>query len=534
MLCIAAYGAVPRTISFQGRLTNLSGVPTPGEFPMTFRLWDDSTGGNALLVGVLPSVQVDDDGLYSVEVAVPDSVAFDNQLWLGVEIESNGEMTPRYKLTASPHAFWAMNSSQIQGNTVADLDTRYLNEGQPDAVTTGMIKSGEIVNSDLCDTAKIAPSKILGTAWTALNDGALSGLSADSLDGRKAGNLSENIPMSNGILCANLNADMLDGTGSEGFIAGGGTMNSVPQFTSPNRLGDSPIFVTADTVLLTGGMRVTDKASIGPGCTNAGVNSFAVGYNCAASGSYAVVAGGHSNTAGGTFACIAGGDSNAAGNTRAFVGGGHRNAATATSTSIAGGYRNIASDTFATVGGGYTNEATRRGSTVGGGYGNHASERFATVAGGNDNRAGGNTATVAGGYWNTASGSYSFVGGGYTNSVKGSYSAIICGIADTIITGADYSCLFGIKSRLTQDSTFMVDMPHIRFGNETHGYEFPASDGSAGQSLVTDGSGHLSWQNPALPSVSANEMRVLVSTLKAQQAEIDSLRIEMRRMKLGR
>jgi hypothetical protein len=55
--------------------------------------------------------------------------------------------------------------------------------------------------------------------------------------------------------------------------------------------------------------------------------------------------------------------------------------------------------------------------------------------------------------------------------------------------------LFGINSYLSEDSTFMVDMPHIRFGDEATGYELPASDGSAGQVMATDGSGQLNWVN---------------------------------------
>lgn len=39
----------------------------------------------------------------------------------------------------------------------------------------------------------------------------------------------------------------------------------------------------------------------------------------------------------------------------------------------------------------------------------------------------------------------------------------------------------------------MVDMPHIRFGDEADGYEFPAADGDIGQILTTDGAGSLNW-----------------------------------------
>lgn len=47
--------------------------------------------------------------------------------------------------------------------------------------------------------------------WHGGNDGAGSGLDADSVDGYSPGNASGNIPLSNGTVNANLNADLLDG-----------------------------------------------------------------------------------------------------------------------------------------------------------------------------------------------------------------------------------------------------------------------------------------------------------------------------------
>ena len=47
--------------------------------------------------------------------------------------------------------------------------------------------------------------------WHAGNDGSGSGLDADLLDGKHAGNASGNVPVSNGTLNINLNADLLDG-----------------------------------------------------------------------------------------------------------------------------------------------------------------------------------------------------------------------------------------------------------------------------------------------------------------------------------
>jgi len=49
------------------------------------------------------------------------------------------------------------------------------------------------------------------TIWHAGNDGPGSGLNADLLDNYTAGNASGNIPISNGTINSNLNADLLDG-----------------------------------------------------------------------------------------------------------------------------------------------------------------------------------------------------------------------------------------------------------------------------------------------------------------------------------
>jgi hypothetical protein len=165
------------------------------------------------------------------------------------------------------------------------------------------------------------------------------------------------------------------------------------------------------------------------------------------------------------------------------VGGGIDNSASGRDATIGGGNGNTASGGwYATVGGGFENTAANDRSTVGGGYQNKATDAGATIAGGQMNMADGYNSTI---------------GGGFKNHVTGDYSAILGGYADTIETFVGYSYLFGIRSRLTRDSTFMVDMPHIRFGDETDGYEFPTTDGSSGQVMTTDGTGQLSWADPS-------------------------------------
>jgi hypothetical protein len=159
----------------------------------------------------------------------------------------------------------------------------------------------------------------------------------------------------------------------------------------------------------------TGKATIGPGNSNTGVCSFVAGM------------------------------ANSAGHDFATVGGGLGNTASGQSSTVAGGSGNTASGFLATVGGGDGNNASDTSSTVSGGFSNAAGKR----------------ATVGGGLLNEALGEYAAIGGGNQNLVEGDYSAVLGGYANAITATADYSYLFGIGSSLDEDSTFMVDLPHI-------------------------------------------------------------------------
>lgn len=195
---------------------------------------------------------------------------------------------------------------------------------------------------------------------------------------------------------------------------------------------------------------------------------------------YCTISGGFNNTASGSNAAVGGGWNNIVGGLSAVISGGLDNRADGYYSTIGGGNLNrVPTDKhYATIAGGYADTANAYAASIGGGYQNAARDTAATIAGGRRNHANGHASTVAGGEDNLAGGNYSAVLGGYANAVD-----------DT----ADYSYLFGIGSNLTQDSTFMVDVPHIRFGDETDGYEFPASDGSIDQVMATDGNGQLSW-----------------------------------------
>lgn len=208
---------------------------------------------------------------------------------------------------------------------------------------------------------------------------------------------------------------------------------------------------------------------------------------------YSTIAGGQGNTVWGTHCAVGGGAANTAGYGGSTIGGGANNETWGVGSTVGGGKENSALNWHSTVSGGVGNNANGWSSTVGGGNHDTASGDYSTVSGGINNEASGDYTAVCGGENNTASGSHSVVAGGHRNIAEGSYSSILGGYGDTITSTADYSYLFGIGSMLTEDSTFMVDMPHIRFGDETDGYEFPPSRGQNGEVMATDGNGQLSW-----------------------------------------
>jgi len=111
ILGLAVFAQVPQTISFQGRLTDITGEPLPdSDYALTFRLYDSGTGGTALWSEV-QTVNTS-NGLFTVMLgeATPfvDIEDFYAPLWLSVDIDGAGELDPRYQLGASPYAFVAI------------------------------------------------------------------------------------------------------------------------------------------------------------------------------------------------------------------------------------------------------------------------------------------------------------------------------------------------------------------------------------------------------------------------------------------
>jgi len=103
----ASLAAVPELIDYQGKVTTSDGTPLNGDYPIQFSIYADSTGGVALWTESHTSVSVS-EGLFHVFLGsvadLPDTLFDEADRWLGINVDSDGEMSPRIRIGSVPYA----------------------------------------------------------------------------------------------------------------------------------------------------------------------------------------------------------------------------------------------------------------------------------------------------------------------------------------------------------------------------------------------------------------------------------------------
>lgn len=120
---------VPDSFHYQGRLTDLAGVPvdtatTGAPVEMIFELFDSATATTAVWTQTFPAVDVD-EGLFQVDLggtAAPlTAVDFGQPLWLQITVDGD-LLGARLPMLAVPQALHAADSSLLDGVTAASLE----------------------------------------------------------------------------------------------------------------------------------------------------------------------------------------------------------------------------------------------------------------------------------------------------------------------------------------------------------------------------------------------------------------------------
>lgn len=153
---------VPRTINYQGKLTDPDGVAIDAPVDIDFTIYDVPSGGTALWTESHSAVTIN-QGLFDVILGSTISLElpFDDQYWL--ELEVDGEiLSPRQPLTVVPYAFRALNADTayvISGGTV-NVTVRIDGDGtteHPLDIAQQGATTGQILKWD-------------GTDWTPADD----------------------------------------------------------------------------------------------------------------------------------------------------------------------------------------------------------------------------------------------------------------------------------------------------------------------------------------------------------------------------
>lgn len=118
IIAIALIAAPPRTLTYQGKLTDDSGVAITGSRTITFKIWKDETStasADSLWAEEL-SVPVT-NGLFDVTLgeSTPIDISFDEQYWIELTVGTE-TLTAREKLATVPYAHRAVYVDNIDDN----------------------------------------------------------------------------------------------------------------------------------------------------------------------------------------------------------------------------------------------------------------------------------------------------------------------------------------------------------------------------------------------------------------------------------
>jgi hypothetical protein len=310
---------------------------------MTFTIYDDSAGSNVLWTETQPSIDVS-NGLFNVvlgtEAPITDAIFLGSVRWLGIAVDPDPEITPRTKLVTVPYAFTVSTVDGASGGHI--FGDRHLHS----TFTVGEY-GGDAGRIEVTD----------GTSGVIVADGTSGRMGIGTETPSERLQVTGTIYSSAGgfrFPDGTIQTTAATGGGGGGGWADDGTVVRLETSTDSVGIGTA---TPAEKVDVVGNIRVSGKATIGPGHVNTGTTAFVAGEDNTVSDSQAAVGGGLANEASASQATVAGGRDNSASGNQAAVGGGIANNAGGNQATISGGQNNTANGDHSAIAGGMFNSA---------------------------------------------------------------------------------------------------------------------------------------------------------------------------------
>lgn len=141
-------------ITIQGRLMNGSGGPLPaGNYNMTFNAYQTAAGGSSYYTDGPTAVMVNEGGLFTYLLGTANPITllntqlFAGKLYVGVKVNGDPEMTPRFEFTAAPYSLSLSAGAVVRGSILQQTQPWYgvingVNDDTNDAKSAGVFGQG--------------------------------------------------------------------------------------------------------------------------------------------------------------------------------------------------------------------------------------------------------------------------------------------------------------------------------------------------------------------------------------------------------
>jgi len=124
-LAVISFAEVPQLLSFQGHLTDTTGRIVPdGNYNLTFRIYDVSTGGTSLWSESHPVVLVSGgycNVLLGSVSTLPIALFDGSDRWVAVQVGTDAEMSPRQQITSVGYAFRSASVDEVNWDEITDI-----------------------------------------------------------------------------------------------------------------------------------------------------------------------------------------------------------------------------------------------------------------------------------------------------------------------------------------------------------------------------------------------------------------------------